>query len=672
MEDKKLILLVDDDPVNLKRAQLILAKDGYAIAATTSGRQALSFLEKRIPDIILLDINMPEMDGFEVLAKIMENETWREIPVIFLTADNDQETEVKGLRAGALDFVTKPFMEDIVKQRVKHLLELNHLQKQLKEEVERQTAKAEERRRQMEEMSFQTVHALADAIDAKDRYTKGHSARVSEYAVALAGALGWDKTELDELKYAALLHDIGKIGVPDSVLNKPGKLTDVEYSVIKSHTSVGADILKNITTASGAVQVARHHHERYDGKGYPDNIAGEDIPVMARIVCIADSYDAMNSRRIYRGSLSREKIREELVKCSGSQFDPVFLAKFLELLDNGALEIEADAPEVPDMTETSAALLSQVMKSAFDSGYSSHTDALTGLPLRNVAEAKIKAEMLEHKGCLILVDLDNLKKVNDIYGHTYGDIILKAVGEVLAKNVGNGVAARLGGDEFLLFLPTDDKARVEEVLKSVYEGFAEKIKGNVMFASNSLSSGICFTDTIDEYENIYSNSDKALYFAKQNGKGRYHYYEKQSAEETTGTNTDLDTLINTVTIAGNYSGAMKVEYREFTQLFEFIRNMKNRYNHEVQLAMVTFNTQELGAVPIEKIEKAVSAMENAIKNTIRKVDVCCRYSNLQFLIILVGTGENEVSEIIERIFSDFYKTYTDVRIKLEYSFSSLN
>ncbi len=670
LNEKKLILLVDDDPVNLKRAQLILAKEGYAIAATLSGEQALLFLEKRQPDIILLDINMPEMDGFEVLERIKAKEEWREIPVIFLTADDDQETEVRGLRAGALDFVTKPFMEDIVKQRVKHLLELNHLQKQLKEEVERQTAKAEERRRQVEEMSFQTVQALADAIDAKDKYTNAHSTRVSAYSVALAEELGWDKNHVADLKYAALLHDVGKIGVPDTILNKAAKLTEVEYSIIKSHTISGSDIMKSITSVPGAEEVARNHHERFDGNGYPDHLIGKSIPDMARIVCIADAYDAMNSKRVYRHSLPKDVIRSELVNGKGTQFDPDYVEVFIRMLDEGRLDSFEEKNKLVSMTEDSATLLSHVMKSAFEGGYSAHTDALTGLPLRAVAEQRIKAEMLEKNGCLILIDLDNLKKVNDIYGHTYGDVLLKGIGDLLAIYTDSGVAARLGGDEFLLYLPTDSKAEVETTLRSLYEGFARKISGNVMFASNSLSSGVCFTTPEDEFEMVYSSADKALYFAKQNGKGRYHFFDNSDGEEDAG-DIDIEKLMNTVSVAGDYTGAMKVEYREFTKLFEYSRKMKRRYKYDEQLVLITVNADEMGSAPLEKLENAVSVLENAIRNTVRTVDVCCRYSSLQFLVVLFGTTQVQVPEIVGRIFDDYYKSCPEKGIKLEYVSSEI-
>ena len=187
-------------------------------------------------------------------------------------------------------------------------------------------------------LSFKMLETLAGTIDAKDKYTNGHSMRVAIYATRLAEKLGWDQERIERLRYEALLHDIGKIGVPDAILNKPARLTDVEFDLIKSHTVVGADILKNMVAVPNAAEVARYHHERYDGKGYPSNISGSEIPVNARIVCIADSFDAMSSDRIYRKALKREVIREELINGRGTQFDPELLDAFLELYDEHKLD----------------------------------------------------------------------------------------------------------------------------------------------------------------------------------------------------------------------------------------------------------------------------------------------------------------------------------------------
>lgn len=201
-------------------------------------------------------------------------------------------------------------------------------------EVEKAKASAERAK-----FSFKMLETLAKAIDAKDKYTNGHSIRVAVYATKLAEAIGWDADKIEMLECEALLHDIGKISVPDSVLNKPGRLNDVEFNIIKSHSLVGSEILRNMIVVPNSYLVAKYHHERYDGKGYPTGVAGDKIPLAARIVCIADSYDAMSSDRIYRKALSKDVIREELVKGRGTQFDPELLDVFLKLFDENKLKI---------------------------------------------------------------------------------------------------------------------------------------------------------------------------------------------------------------------------------------------------------------------------------------------------------------------------------------------
>lgn len=217
---------------------------------------------------------------------------------------------------------------------------LEHLDydNKLSEEVKLQTSVADAKRRQISKMSLETMRTLANTIDAKDTYTNRHSYRVSELAVTLGKAIGMDEKQISRLRYDALVHDIGKIGIPDKILNKPDKLTDEEFDVIKAHTLTGYQVFEDAEAFGSAKLVARHHHERFDGSGYPDQLKGESIPINARIVCIADSYDAMTSDRIYRKALSPEKVRSELVDGSGTQFDPALVKVFLKLLDEGKLE----------------------------------------------------------------------------------------------------------------------------------------------------------------------------------------------------------------------------------------------------------------------------------------------------------------------------------------------
>ena len=210
------ILLIDDDALTLRIARKMF-EGLYRMDAVQSGEEALTYLNAHMPDLILLDLHMPGMDGHRVMQILKKKDGIKDIPVIFLTADDETESEVQGFQEGAMDFIKKPFVKEVAMQRIQRILELDHLRKHLQSEVETQTKK-------IEMMSLQTVRALANAIDAKDSYTIGHSERVSEYATLLAAEMGWNETDVDNLRFKALLHDVGKIGVPDSILNKPTRL----------------------------------------------------------------------------------------------------------------------------------------------------------------------------------------------------------------------------------------------------------------------------------------------------------------------------------------------------------------------------------------------------------------------------------------------------------------
>ena len=322
------VIVVDDDLTNLKMAGHILSKHGMRVSALKSGQALLDYVAANgAPDLILLDIKMPGMDGFETLKRLQQQEAGKaEIPVIFLTADENEESETMGLSLGAMDFIKKPFIPDVLTLRVRHIIDLNHLQQNLSLEVAKKT-------RENEALFLHVVEALADAIDAKDTYTNGHSGRVAAYSREIARRFGYSAEQEREIYMMGLLHDVGKIGVPDAIINKPARLTESEYDVIKTHTVLGAKILKNIMEMPALVTGARWHHERFDGSGYPDHLSGKDIPEEARIIAVADAYDAMSSRRSYRDILPQSTTREELVQGMGSQFDPVFADIMLSMID---------------------------------------------------------------------------------------------------------------------------------------------------------------------------------------------------------------------------------------------------------------------------------------------------------------------------------------------------
>ena len=322
------IIVVDDDPIILKRAWNILSDAGMKAALLKSGSALFEYIEDHeAPDLILLDISMPEIDGFEVMKTLRRREdAWRETPVIFLTASEDEAIETKGLSLGAMDYIRKPFIADVLVLRVKHAVELVRLQRGLEEAVYEKT-------KENERLFLDVVASLADAIDAKDTYTNGHSGRVAKYTVEIAKRYGYDEKRQDEIYMMALLHDVGKIGVPDEVINKPGRLTDEEFETIKKHPSIGAKILGNIKGMPKLAAGARWHHERFDGRGYPEGISGENIPEEARIIAVADAYDAMTSNRSYRGYLPQDVVRGEIEKGKGSQFDPKFAEIMLSMID---------------------------------------------------------------------------------------------------------------------------------------------------------------------------------------------------------------------------------------------------------------------------------------------------------------------------------------------------
>lgn len=533
------------------------------------------------------------------------------------------------------------------------LLEIRHTE-WLNAEVARQTAVAEERAKKIEEMSFQTIQTLANAIDAKDPYTKGHSTRVSQYSVLIAEELGWDPDRISDLRYAALLHDIGKIGVPDSILNNPKRLTEVEYSIIKSHTTMGSDILRDRTMIRSAEDVARSHHERYDGRGYPMGLKGTDISEEARIVAIADAFDAMSSNRIYRKACDPEYIRHELEQGRGAQFDPEYAGIFLELLQEGRLDgiMDQNVSGSAGGTGSSSALLQEVVEAFAAQSAADSIDIATGVMSRSAGEGAIAKRMQQEAGCFIFVDMDNLKKINDTLGHEAGDKALRLVGETLQEGAGEeGLCCRLGGDEFLLFLSGIEREEAEKQIRRIISRFDEKKAGDAAISVTTLSAGLVMCTPADTYLSAYNRADKALYHVKQNGKNGYSFYNNETELDTT----DVNRLVPGIRNAGSYDGGLNVEYRHFARLYDFIENLEKRFSQPFKLVLVTLEPSEGADAHIEGQEKAMYYMEQAIRQTIRGVDVLTRYSSRQYLVILVGAKTEGVQGAVDRIFRGYFK-----------------
>ena len=528
----------------------------------------------------------------------------------------------------------------------------------------RQKKELESRRRQTERISLQTIKTLSVTVETKNVYTNGHSQRVADYSALIAGALGWDDKRINNLRNAAYMHDVGMIGIPDSIVNKPTRLTEEEYAIIQRHTLIGADILKDITLIEHVAEVAHYHHERYDGTGYPEGLSGEEIPIEARIVAVADSYDAMNSKRIYRNALEKEKIIEELESCSGTQFDPVIAELFVRLIregkvDTALLPAEPIGESKMDHYESETTkFISDIMSTMQSQEDSDSYDFLTGLPVRSKGEILIAQMMQEHDGGLVFVDMDNLKKLNDVYGHKAGDRALKLLGNILKDAGDKSIACRLGGDEFLLFLPDYSKDEIHACVKHIFFEFAKAKEDDVELRCADLSAGMSLSTNGATFEKCYREADKALYFVKQNGKGNYMFYHDMPLDRgMSGTGKDLELVAKALQQSGSYTGALDLDYRAFAKVYEYVNSLGERYRHKCYLVMVTMETFPDRMIYIEHIEEALGCMENAIREKIRKVDVCTRFSSMQYLIILFEAQEDRIANVMDRTFAQYNELY---------------
>jgi len=325
-----LILCIDDNPEVLKLMKMLLA-DEFDLELTTSAEQGLRFVREKNPDMVLCDVMMPGMDGHAFARAVKADDALKHIPVMLVTARSGAEMLNEGLQAGADDYISKPFDSTELKARIRALLRLRQMESELALVNRNLKMRTSDLVEQQRSLFLSTVKSLASAIDAKDEYTRHHSTRVTDFTLKIAAKMGFSEKELGELELAAVLHDVGKIGVPESILNKPGKLTNEEFKIIQEHPVRGEAILSPVIELKEIGRIVRAHHERYDGKGYPDKLKGREIPLGARIMSIADTYDSITSERPYRKAASHRYAVKEIIACSGAQFDPEVVENFLEI-----------------------------------------------------------------------------------------------------------------------------------------------------------------------------------------------------------------------------------------------------------------------------------------------------------------------------------------------------
>jgi len=337
------ILMVDDEEANLELLRRILEPVGFNnLEGTADPFQVLPLCRQSQPDLVLLDIAMPGKNGFEVLAEIREQMDEEEyLPVLVLTSDHSPDTKRRALSAGAQDFLAKPLSPAEVRLRVRNLLETRFLHLALRDHNRHLEDRVRERTAELEEAHAEILARLARAAEYRDDETGEHTRRVGRLSGAIAQELGLDPEEVSLIQRVATLHDVGKIGIPDDILLYPGRLTPEQVKVMRSHTEIGGDLMagSGIPLLDLAEQIARTHHERWDGSGYPTGLSGEEIPIAGRIVAVADSFDAVTHRRPYKEAWPAEDAWREIAGKAGTDFDPGVVDAFTKVLRSTGLSL---------------------------------------------------------------------------------------------------------------------------------------------------------------------------------------------------------------------------------------------------------------------------------------------------------------------------------------------
>lgn len=331
MTAKDKILAVDDTPASLKLLSDILKEEGYEVRSAINGELALHAAMTDPPDLVLLDIRMPEMDGFEVCRRLKAQPETRDVPVIFVSALSETDEKVQGFTLGAVDFVTKPYQREELLARVRTHLDLNRLRNHLEDLVEERTGELKESEKKLRASLLDSITALAATVEMRDAYTAGHQRRVAQLAIAIAKELQLPAEQVEGIHLASVVHDIGKIHVPAEILGKPLRLSELEFAYIKEHPQSGYEILKSIDFPWPIAQIVLQHHERLDGSGYPHGLKSDQILLDAKIIAVADVVEAMMSHRPYRPALGIDAALEEITRNRGVLYDPAVVDVCLKL-----------------------------------------------------------------------------------------------------------------------------------------------------------------------------------------------------------------------------------------------------------------------------------------------------------------------------------------------------
>ncbi len=677
MNRKTNLLVVDGSRTTMRYIDSIFG--GYCqIHLARTGIEAMDVVEIKPIDIIIMNRNLPDMDGFELLEKWHKERLTDDISVVIAGDERNKQQEVEALQKGAADYISMPFVPEILKLRVDHLVELHYYRKELESEIKKQKKK-------VSDLSFQAMITIAHTIDLKDRYGEGHSLRVALYSREIARRLGWTVEELENLYNVALLHDIGKIAIEDSILNKMGTLTEQEYESVKRHTKVGADIVKNTTFIPGIKEGISYHHERYDGTGYV-GLKGKDIPLIARILAVADAVTAMEEDRPFRRRLSSMELEKELISNKGKQFDPDIVNVAVEMLHEGYDVDEKLAQmmkQIPgDVSETGELMRQVVTTSTQETKSELEKDSLTGFLNRRSFEEKIEKFLRKPMsyGTFFMMDMDNFKSVNDTYGHLAGDELILIFADIIKNCVREqDFVCRVGGDEFAIFFPYLDKEKVIRKRADEIMSCFAKERERLGYSNCSVSIGIMTkyakSNNMD-YDKLYKCADNALYYVKNNGKDDFHIYASAimdgGMDSLEQEQLDVQQLIQRVAERKEYMGAYRVEYDSFSYIYRFIARNVERTKQPVQIVLFTFPLKEKSEEEVMKIQNSLALLEKAIAQSLRRGDVTSRISLTQQIVILMGANKENGMHVVDRMVQCYDGLAGEEGLKIEYDIKDVS
>lgn len=677
MNRKTNLLVVDGSRTTMRYIDSIFG--GYCqIHLARTGIEAMDVVEIKPIDIIIMNRNLPDMDGFDLLEKWHKERLTDDISVVIAGDERNKQQEVEALQKGAADYISMPFVPEILKLRVDHLVELHYYRKELESEIKKQKKK-------VSDLSFQAMITIAHTIDLKDRYGEGHSLRVALYSREIARRLGWTVEELENLYNVALLHDIGKIAIEDSILNKMGTLTEQEYESVKRHTKVGADIVKNTTFIPGIKEGISYHHERYDGTGYV-GLKGKDIPLIARILAVADAVTAMEEDRPFRRRLSSMELEKELISNKGKQFDPDIVNVAVEMLHEGYDVDEKLAQmmkQIPgDVSETGELMRQVVTTSTQETKSELEKDSLTGFLNRRSFEEKIEKFLRKPMsyGTFFMMDMDNFKSVNDTYGHLAGDELILIFADIIKNCVREqDFVCRVGGDEFAIFFPYLDKEKVIRKRADEIMSCFAKERERLGYSNCSVSIGIMTkyakSNNMD-YDKLYKCADNALYYVKNNGKDDFHIYASAimdgGMDSLEQEQLDVQQLIQRVAERKEYMGAYRVEYDSFSYIYRFIARNVERTKQPVQIALFTFPLKEKSEEEVMKIQNSLALLEKAIAQSLRRGDVTSRISLTQQIVILMGANKENGMHVVDRMVQCYDGLAGEEGLKIEYDIKEVS